>query len=171
MVYILIYRSVIMWLSCDLSSSFRRNTLRWRHNERDCVSSHQPYHCLFNRSFWRRSKKTPKLRVTGLCVGNSPGTGEFPAQMASNAENVFIWWRHHDNEVPFGGKPYYLDPLLLTWINLNPAWISNYVHNKLWDEITYPFSNFNGGIVEVWKCISNFSPQFTGRVITCPCWG
>ena len=27
-------------------------------------------------------------------VGNSPGTGEFPAQMASNAENVSIWWRH-----------------------------------------------------------------------------
>ena len=25
----------------------------------------------------------------------SPGTGEFPAQMASNAENVSIWWRHH----------------------------------------------------------------------------
>ena len=38
-------------------------------------------------------KKTPKLRVTGLCVGNSPGTGEFPAQMVSNAENV--WLRHH----------------------------------------------------------------------------
>ena len=41
-------------------------------------------------------KKTSKLRVTGLCAGNSPGTGEFPAQMASNAENVSIWWRHHD---------------------------------------------------------------------------
>ena len=24
-------------------------------------------------------------------------TGEFPAQMASNAENVSIWWRHHAN--------------------------------------------------------------------------
>ena len=36
-----------------------------------------------------------KLRVTGLCVGNSPGTGEFPAQMANNVENVSIWWRHH----------------------------------------------------------------------------
>ena len=36
-----------------------------------------------------------KARVTGLCVGNSPGTGEFPAQMATNAETVSIWWRHH----------------------------------------------------------------------------
>ena len=43
----------------------------------------------------RRSKKTSKLRVTGLCVGNLPVTGEFPAQRASNAENVSIWWRHH----------------------------------------------------------------------------
>ena len=46
--------------------------------------------------FGRRSKKASKFRVTGLCAGNSPGTGEFPAQMASNAENVSIWWRHHD---------------------------------------------------------------------------
>ena len=29
-------------------------------------------------------------------MGNSPETGEFPAQMASYAENVSIWWRHHD---------------------------------------------------------------------------
>ena len=40
-------------------------------------------------------EKSPKLRVTGLCVWNSPGSGEFPAQRASNAENVSIWWRHH----------------------------------------------------------------------------
>ena len=28
--------------------------------------------------------------------GNSPVTGEFPAQMASNSGNISIWWRHHD---------------------------------------------------------------------------
>ena len=44
----------------------------------------------------RRSKKAPRLRVTGLCAGNSLVTGEFPAQRASNTENVSIWWRHHD---------------------------------------------------------------------------
>ena len=32
-----------------------------------------------------------KLRVTGLCAGNSPVTGEVPVQMASNAEIVSIW--------------------------------------------------------------------------------
>ena len=41
-------------------------------------------------------QKTSKLRVTGLCVGISPESGEFPAQMARNAENVPIWWRHHE---------------------------------------------------------------------------
>ena len=41
-------------------------------------------------------EKTSKLRVTGLCAGNSPVTGEFPAQMASKAENVSMWWRHLD---------------------------------------------------------------------------
>ena len=69
--------------------------LRWRHNGHHGVSNHQPHHCLLNRLFGCRSKKTSKLRVYGLCAGNSPGTGEFPAQMASNAENVSIWWRHH----------------------------------------------------------------------------
>ena len=45
-------------------------------------------------------KKTSKLRATGLCAGNSPGTGEFPAQMVSNAENASIWWRHDDVIMP-----------------------------------------------------------------------
>ena len=40
-------------------------------------------------------RKEPKLRVTGLFAGKSPVTGEFPAQIASNAENFPIWWRHH----------------------------------------------------------------------------
>ena len=70
--------------------------LQWRHNGRDCVSNYQPHDSLLNGLFRRRSKKTWKLSVTGLCAGNSPGAGEFPTQMASYAENVSIWWRHHD---------------------------------------------------------------------------
>ena len=61
-------------------------SLQLRHNGRDGVLNHQPRDCLLNRIFRRRSKKTPKLRVTGLCAGNSPVTGEFPAQRAINAE-------------------------------------------------------------------------------------
>ena len=81
-------------------------TLQWRHDERDCVSNHQPHHYLLKRLFRRRSKKTAKLRVTGLCEGNSSVTGEFPAQRASNAENVSIWW--HQNE---------MRPTQVSWFN------------------------------------------------------
>ena len=40
--------------------------------------------------------KASMLCVTGLCVGNSPATGEFPAQSTGKAENVSIWWRLHE---------------------------------------------------------------------------
>ena len=77
-------------------------SLQWPHNERDGVSNYQYHDCLLNRLFRRRSKKTPKLRVTGLSVGGFTGdrwirrTKGVPAQRASNAENVSILWRHHD---------------------------------------------------------------------------
>ena len=59
-----------------------------------------------------------------------------------------------------------------TWYGLTliPAWISNYMNYKMWDEITYPFPNFNGATVEVWEWISYFIPHFTGHVITYPYW-
>ena len=88
------------WTGADKDNPFAKGkliSLLWRHNGRDGVSNHQPHDCLLNRSLRCRSKKTSKLRVTGLCARNSPVTGEFPAQRASNAENVSIWWRHHVN--------------------------------------------------------------------------
>ena len=66
----------------------------WRHNERDGVSNNRCLDCLLKSLFRVRSKKTWKLRVTGLCEGNPPVTGGFPLQTASDAENVSIWWRH-----------------------------------------------------------------------------
>ena len=69
-------------------------TLRWRHNGRDWVSNHQASP-LFTQPFIqaqiKENIKAP--RHWPLC---GEFTGEFPAQMASNAENVSIWWRHHE---------------------------------------------------------------------------
>ena len=76
------------------------HALRWRLNERDGASNHQPRDCLLDRLFRRRSKKTSKLCVTGRCTGNSPVAGEFHAQMTSIAENIFTFddvimgWEH-----------------------------------------------------------------------------
>ena len=116
--------------------SIRRGlaTLQWRHNGCDGISIHQPPDCLLNRLFRCRSKKTSKLRITGLCAGNSPITGEFPSQWASNAEDVSIWWRHHGIEaysycailhcwtlyvfvsVPIGSYPIVIHSYTLFWI-------------------------------------------------------
>ena len=74
-------------------------TLQLHPNGCDGVSNHQSHDCLLNRLFRHRSKKTTKLRVTYLCAGNSRVTGDFPAQISSNAENVSIWWRHHEHRL------------------------------------------------------------------------
>ena len=78
----------IKWLFADstsnrhLSLSFTERyaalSLQWGHNDHDGVLIHQPHGCLLNRLFRRRSKKTSKLRVTGLCAGNSPGPVNSP---------------------------------------------------------------------------------------------
>ena len=64
------------------------NTSRWRHNGRDAVSNHQRLYCLLSCLFRHRSKKTLKLRVTGLCAGihrwpvNSPHKGLVTRKMS-----------------------------------------------------------------------------------------
>ena len=118
--------------------------LHWRLNNHDGVSNHQPHGCLLNRLFRRRSKKTSKLRVTGLCAGNSPGpvkkcgeftgAGEFPAQRASNAENVSVSWRHHGTR----GRPWVSS---LRFLEIGPfeAWtceVHRIFSGKTWIEYT-----------------------------------
>ena len=77
--------------------------LQWRQNERDGVSNHRRLDCLLNRLFRHRSKKTSKLRVTGLREGNSPVTSEFPEVtgefLAQKPVTRNIWWRHPFDDV------------------------------------------------------------------------
>ena len=62
---------IISFVKCTIS-------LYWRHNGHNCVSNHQPHDCLLNRLFRQRSKKSSKLRVTGLCAGSSSGSVNSP---------------------------------------------------------------------------------------------
>ena len=55
---------------------------------------------------------------------------------------------------PFPGRFPWLDlsrsgPFYYHGLTLIPPWISNHIPIKMWDEITYPFLNFNGCTVEV----------------------
>ena len=129
-----------------------RISLQWRHNEHDGVRNHQPHDCLFNRLFGRRSNKTSKLSVTGLCVGNWPATGELPAQRASNAENVSIWWRHHVR----------YSPCLLVSIS-TVVWFPGYSPSL---SVKSPQLAIRAGAGD----ISHVSPDWTTRAMPCRAW-
>ena len=75
-------------------------SLRWRHDGRDSISNYQPHDCLltvYSDADQRKYQSSASLAfVRGIHRGPvNSGTGEFPAQRASYAENVSIWWRHH----------------------------------------------------------------------------
>ena len=132
MLWLYIYINYIYRLSaCSVvsPSPYAPYAVWWSHNERDGVSNHQPHDCLLNRLFMCRSKKTSKLHVTGFCAGNSPLTGEFPAQRASNAENISIGWRHHDS--PRTSEVTMQIMVKLTWTKPQHNQSANRVHHPM----------------------------------------
>ena len=114
--------SIVFWYRSIISIFFTmrhcRNPLRWRRNGRDSASNHQPHDCLLNRLFRRRSKETSNLRVTGFCAGNSPGTGEIPAQKWPVTRKMFPF---DDVIMPQGYWLHTIDPF--------GSWNSSYNHN------------------------------------------
>ena len=105
--------SGVKWAECSLI------TLHWRHNDHDGVSNHQPHGCLLNRLFRRRSKKTSKLRVTGLCVGNSPGPVNSPHRGPVTRKMfpfddviIIITYRRIPYQVPTRSHPHTRDTFL-----------------------------------------------------------
>ena len=94
---------------------WRVRPLQWRHNERDGVSNRRRLDCLLNRLFRRRSKKTSKLRVTGLCVRgihrwpvDSPHKGPVTREMLPFDDVIMVF--HDDNALLYG-----MTFLLMSW--------------------------------------------------------
>ena len=99
-------------------------TLQWRHNDHHGIWNHQLHGRLLNRLFRRRSKKTSKLRVTGFCVGNSPGPvnsphkGPVTQKMFPFDDVIMKWcWIHavhiKDQNMGYIKWYYILHPLLI----------------------------------------------------------
>ena len=99
-------------------------SLQWRHNGLDGLSNHQSHHCLFSRLFVSRSKKTSKLRITGLCTGNSPRTGEFPAQRpVTRSFDVFFDLRLNKRLSKQSWGWWFETPSLPLWRHCNVYWV------------------------------------------------
>ena len=117
-------RDIMIWANFTKQKTWNHicmswcfHTLQWRRNGHHGVSNHQPYGRLLNRLFGRRSKKTSKLRVTGLCAGNSPGPVNSP------------------HKGPATRKMFPFDDVITT----SSGWMSYYFHYKVWVEIKYLF--------------------------------
>ena len=108
-------------------------SLQWRQNGRDSVSNHQPNDCLFSQQFIQTQIKenTKAPRHWPLC-GKFTGTGEFPAQRVSNADDVSIWWRHHGLKITYLGmfsiKICFCKLILCTCITNDQLLMTNHSH-------------------------------------------
>ena len=106
------------------------------------------------------SKKTSKLRVTGLCEGNSPVAGDFHAHRASNAENVAIWWRHQEDSQLGRYYQYCWKPVGI---------LTNHISLRCMG--TFPESTVTIGIPGTLLKLTNHTSCYKSRLVaTCHTW-
>ena len=77
---------------CELGHRFKTRwaITNYSQNEHNGVSNHWCLECFLIRLFMRRSKKTSKLRITGLYDGNPPVAGAFP--LAKGQKRVSLYF-------------------------------------------------------------------------------
>ena len=117
--------------------------LRWRHNGCDSVSNHQPRECLLRRLIRRTSKKTSKLRVTGLCVGNSPGPVNSP------------------HKGPVTRKMFPFDDVIMLWLQLD-AQLAAFDHVTTRDNKGSPHSRLTSWGDWPWPVANTVSTEVRG---------
>ena len=99
-------------------------------------------------------KETIRALFTGLCAGNSSVTDENPAQMASNAENVSIRWRHHVRLI-IGDKPL---PKLMTYCQLDLWELQQYMNQTANIFIKNSFENVVLKMVAIFPLLKPKTP-------------
>ena len=100
---------------------------------------------------WRVLKDTPRFSNAFIDRGTAE-EGNKSSDFGQRYEYALFW------------EPFYWHGLVL-----NPVRISNYSNFKVWDEITYPYPNFNRTTVKIKELIvSKLIPHLTEHVITCP---
>ena len=112
-----VYYGKVWSISKNNTIKDHAQTLQWRRNERDGVSRHQLHDSLFNHLFRHWSKKR---------------------QRASNAENVSIWWCHHEIL-----GTYYISIIVITsYHSLGIRFKKLKYIERLWARVKYPYGIF-----------------------------
>ena len=108
--------------------------LKWRHNDRDGVSNHQPHDCLLNGLFRRKSTKTSELRITGFVKG------------------IHRWPVNSPQQEPVTRKKFSFDDVIMISADkkMIGAFVIDYIHHESWVEINFHF-------VATWHCMFNWS--------------
>ena len=100
------------------------------------------FHYMFY-SIWLPDRRVSQIFISSngsqYIGGFQWSGGAGTAEEAQNVSGIY-------DELTETCGPFFKDEL-----TLNPAWISNHMPSKVWDEITLPFWNFNGYTVEVWN--------------------
>ena len=60
--------------------------------------------------------------------------------------------------------PIHRDPFYQPGLTLIPAWMSDHMHNEVWNQITSPFPTTEFG-----EWLDNFVPHFKMDAVTYPC--
>ena len=108
----------------------KKNTIQWRHNGHDSVSNHQRHDCLSNRLFRRRSKKTSKLRVTGLMRGihrvpvNSPHKWPITRKIFPFDDVIMMYCVCQSYPVDGGSSVFTLEAINTGVTEMWPQWTS-----------------------------------------------
>ena len=105
------------WINFKLINCHWIYSLQWLYYECNDVSNHQCHERLINLLFRRRSKKTSKLHVSGLCGRNSSVTGEFPHKGPVTQKFFSIWCHHVENCMNFIQSCWLIDSML------DPHWL------------------------------------------------
>ena len=103
------------------------------------TSSTIVYYTIYSGEDHRKHQSSESL---AFVRGNSPVTGEFVAPMASNMENVSIWWRHHGD---FRSCLMWYWTALLTWMirfksptsHKSFYWINNMMKSVIQQKASY----------------------------------
>ena len=144
-------------------------TLQWHRNERDSVWNHQPHDCSLKRLFRRRSMKTSKFRVSGLCEENSPVNSRTKGQLRWKCFHLMFMALRISRRNVSPLTSVLFDCLCLSTINLIAS-----TESTVWDvqkhSTTLGLNQQHFGGEKIWVCVCSIHLN-NSKVVCLSCSG